>query len=45
MLFRSMECKSAAQQVALEAEVESPEAVEDRGERDSPFAVLEQLKS
>ena len=39
------ECKSAAQQAALEAHVEDSEMVEDIAERDSPFAVLEQLKS
>jgi len=39
------ECKSAEQQAALAAEVEGPAKVEDTGERDSPFAVLERLKS
>jgi uncharacterized metal-binding protein YceD (DUF177 family) len=39
------DCKSAEQQAALKADVEGSEAIEDLGERDSPFAVLEQLKS
>ena len=39
------ECKSVEQQAALEADAEGLEQVEDSGERDSPFAVLERLKS
>jgi len=39
------ECKSAEQQAALAAEVEGPAEVKGTGERDSPFAVLERLKS
>jgi len=39
------ECKSAEQQAALAVEVEGPAKAEDIGERDSPFAVLERLKS
>ena len=39
------ECKSVDQQAALEADAEGLEQVEDSGERDSPFAVLERLKS
>ena len=39
------ECKSAEQQAALETDAEEPAAVEDSGERDSPFSVLERLKS
>ena len=39
------ECKSEAQQAALAAEGEGLEKVEDTGERESPFAVLERLKS
>ena len=39
------ECKSAEQQAALEADAEEPTMVEVMGERDSPFAVLERLKS
>ena len=39
------ECKSAAQQAALEAHAEDSEMVEGIAERDGPFAVLEQLKS
>ena len=39
------ECKSAAQQAALAAEVEGLQKVEDTGELKSPFAVLGQLKS
>ena len=37
------DCKSAAQQAALE--VDDLKAVEETGEHDSPFAVLERLKS
>ena len=43
--IHEVECKSTAQQAALEADAEDPETVEDIAERDSPFAVLEQLKS
>ena len=39
------ECKSELQQAALAVEVEGLEKVEDAGERESPFAVLERLKS
>ena len=39
------ECKSAAQQAALEEDGEGLAPVEEAGERDNPFAVLEQLKS
>lgn len=39
------ECKSAAQKAALEADGGSPAPAEEAGETDSPFAVLEQLKS
>lgn len=39
------ECKSELQQAALAVEVEGLEKVEDTGERESPFAVLERLKS
>ena len=39
------ECKSEAQRAALAAEVEGPAKIEDTGERESPFAVLERLKS
>ena len=39
------ECKSAEQQAALDTDVEEPAAAEVTAERDSPFAVLEQLKS
>ena len=39
------ECKSALQEAALGVEVEGLEKVEDAGERESPFAVLERLKS
>jgi len=39
------DCKSAEQQAALKADTGGSEAIEDLGERDSPFAVLEQLKS
>ena len=39
------ECKSFEQQTALEADAEGLEQVEDSGERDSPFAVLQRLKS
>ena len=39
------DCKSAAQQAALAAEVEGLQKVEDTGELKSPFAVLGQLKS
>jgi uncharacterized protein len=39
------ECKSEPQQAALAVEVEGLEKVENAGERESPFAVLERLKS
>ena len=39
------ECTSVEPQAALEADAEGLEQVEDSGERDSPFAVLERLKS
>ena len=39
------ECKSAEQQAALDTDAEEPAAVEVTAERDSPFAVLERLKS
>ena len=39
------ECKSAEQQAALETDAEVPAAVEESRERDSPFSVLERLKS
>ena len=39
------ECKSAEQRAALETDTEGPIAVEVARERDSPFSVLEQLKS
>ena len=39
------DCKSAEQQAALKADVDGSDAIEDLGERDSPFAVLERLKS
>ena len=39
------ECKSAEQQAALAAEAQGSAEVGDTGERDSPFAVLERLKS
>ena len=39
------EGKSELQQAALAVEVEGLEKVEDAGERESPFAVLERLKS
>lgn len=39
------ECKSAEQQAALDTDVEEPAAAEVTAERDSPFAVLERLKS
>ena len=38
------ECKSVEQHAALEADAEGLEQVEDSGERDGPFAVLERLK-
>ena len=43
--IHEVECKSEAQQAALAVEVEGLEKVEDAGERESPFAVLERLKS
>jgi len=39
------ECKSAGQRAALETDTGEPAAVDQTGERDSPFAVLERLKS
>ena len=39
------ECKSAEQRAALGTDTEEPAAVDETGERDSPFAVLERLKS
>ena len=39
------ECKSAEQRAALETDTEEPAAVKETDERDSPFAVLERLKS
>ena len=39
------ECKSPEQRAALETDIEEPAAVEDTGEGESPFAVLERLKS
>lgn len=39
------ECKSAAQLAALKVDVDESEAVQDTSEPDSPFSVLEQLKS
>ena len=39
------ECTSPEQRAALETDTEERAAVEDAGERDSPFAVLERLKS
>ena len=39
------ECKSAEQRAALDTDVEEPAAAEVTAERDSPFAVLERLKS
>ncbi len=39
------ECKSAGQRAALETDTGEPAAVDETGERDSPFAVLERLKS
>ena len=39
------ECKSAEQQAALQTNAGEPAAVEDSGERDSPFSVLQRLKS
>ena len=39
------ECKSPEQRAALETDSEEPAAVEVTGERNSPFAVLERLKS
>ena len=39
------ECKSAAQLAALKVDVDGSEAVQDTSEPDSPFSVLEQLKS
>ena len=39
------ECKSPEQRAALETDSEKPAAVEVTGERGSPFAVLERLKS
>ena len=39
------ECKSAEQRAALGTDTEEPAAVDETGERDSPFAVLEGLKS
>jgi len=39
------ECKSAEQRAALGTDMEESAAVDETGERDSPFAVLERLKS
>ena len=39
------ECKSAEQRAALQTDKEEAAAVDETGERDSPFAVLERLKS
>ena len=39
------ECKLPEQRAALETVMENPAAVKETDERDSPFAVLEQLKS
>ena len=39
------ECKSPEQRAALQTDTEEPAAVGETGERDSPFAVLERLKS
>ena len=39
------ECKPAGQRGALETDTEQPAEVDETGERDSPFAVLERLKS
>ena len=39
------ECKPAGQWAALETDTEQPAEVDETGERDSPFAVLERLKS
>ena len=43
--IHEQECKSPEQRAALETDTEEPAAVEETGERDSPFAVLERLKS
>ena len=39
------ECKSVEQRAALETDTEEPAAVDETGERESPFAVLQRLKS
>ena len=39
------ECRSAEQRAALETDTEEPAAVDETGERESPFAVLQRLKS
>ena len=39
------ECESAEQRAALQTDKEEAAAVDETGERDSPFAVLERLKS